>query len=166
MSSLVAYFSREFENYQSGIIKNLDKGNTEIVAEYIQQVTGADIFKIDPVKAYSKKYNECIEEARIDQRQNVRPELKLYLDDISKYDTIYLGYPNYWGTMPMAVFTFLEHYDFTGKFIKPFCTHEGSAFGGSIEDIKKACPNADVQKGLAIYGGKVKTSLEQVKKWI
>lgn len=95
-----------------------------------------------------------------------RPELKTYPEDIARYDTIYLGYPNYWGTMPMAVFSFLEKYDFTDKLIKPFCTHEGSLMGSSESDIKKNCPSAKVGNGLAIHGARVLNAEEAIKQWL
>lgn len=152
MKTLIAFFSRADENYVSGALKMLEVGNTEIVADMIQKETGADVFRIDPVVKYAVDYNACIAEAKEDQRRDARPELSQYLDSIDEYDTIYLGYPNYWGTMPMAVFTFLEKYDFSGKTIKPFCTHEGSGMGRSESDIRKLCSSAKVEKGLAIHG--------------
>lgn len=164
--TLVAYYSRADENYVSGALKTIPVGNTEIVAEYIKELTGADMFKIEQIKPYSEDYNSCVEEAKADQRRNARPELKKYLDSVGDYDVIYLGYPNYWGTMPMAVFTFLERYDFGGKTIKPFCTHEGSGMGNSVGDIKKLCPSADVENGLAIYGSRVKNSKNEVERWV
>ena len=165
MAELIAFFSRKDENYVNGIIKELKVGNTEIAAKIIQQSTGADLFQIEPVKEYSKTYNDCIAEAQADQRQNARPELKDYPESIDEYDTIYLGYPNYWGTMPMAVFTFLEHFDFSGKTIKPFCTHESSGLGRSISDIKRLCPNATVKEGLAVHGGSVSRSENEIINW-
>ena len=163
---LIAFYSRADENYVSGEIKNLKVGNTQTAAEMIENHTNADIFKIEQIKPYSKGYNDCIDEAKKDQQSNARPELKEYLPSISEYDEIYLGYPNFWGTMPMAVFTFLEHYDFSGKIIKPFCTHEGSAMGSSVSDIEKLCPNSTVKKGLAIHGSRVDKSEKEIIKWI
>lgn len=163
---LVAFYSRADENYVSGAIKDLKVGNTEIAADIIKELCGADIFKIEQEKPYSKKYNDCINEAKADQRANARPKLKSNLESIDDYDTIYLGFPNYWGTMPMAVFTFLESFDFSGKIIKPFCTHEGSGMGNSVSDIKKLCPNADVQSGLAIYGSSVNRAKSDIERWI
>lgn len=166
MASIVIYFSRKDENYVNGMIKNLTIGNTEIVAGMIQKLTGADVFKVEPIQPYSKNYNECIAQAQADQNRNARPELKNYPESLDQYDTIYLGYPNYWGTMPMVLFTFLERFDFNGKTIKPFCTHEGSGLGHSIEDIKRLCPTAIVEKGLALHGGSVEKSEKEVDKWI
>ncbi len=163
---LVAFYSRADENYVSGAIKDLKVGNTEIASDIIKELCGADIFKIEQEKPYSKKYNDCINEAKADRRANARPKLKSNLESIDDYDTIYLGFPNYWGTMPMAVFTFLESFDFSGKTIKPFCTHEGSGMGNSVSDIKKLCPNANVQSGLAIYGSSVNRTKSDIERWI
>lgn len=164
--ALIAYYSRADENYVSGQIISLKKGNTEIAAEYIKQIKGGDLFEIEQAQPYSKNYNECIEQARIDQRNNERPKLKSTLNNLDDYDTIYLGYPNYWSTMPMAVFTFLEGADFSGKVIKPFCTHEGSGLGKSVTDIERSCPNASVEKGIALHGAEVQKSKSKLEKWI
>ena len=166
MAQLIAYFSRAGENYFSGALRVVPVGNTEIAAEMLQQITGADLFKIDPLLPYAKDYNECIAQAQEDQRRGARPELRSYPDSLEPYDTIYLGYPNYWGTMPMVMFTFLEHFDFTGKTILPFCTHEGSGLGGSEKDIQRLCPGAKVEKGLAIHGGGAAAAGPAIKKWI
>lgn len=163
---LVAFYSRADENYVSGMIKTLEIGNTEVAAGIIGKFTGAEIFKIEQSEPYSKSYNECIAQAQDDQRKNARPKLKNNLESLDGYDVIYLGFPNYWSTMPMAVFTFLESFDFSGKTIKPFCTHEGSGMGKSVSDIKKLCPTANVENGLAIRGGRVEMSKSDIEKWI
>lgn len=165
-NTLIAFYSRADENYVNGTIKTLDTGNTEIAAGIIQELTGADMFKIEQMQEYAKDYNECISQAQADQKRNARPELKTYPETLQQYDTIYLGFPNYWSTMPMAVFTFLEHFDFSGKTIKPFCTHEGSGMGKSEQDIKKLCPDAKTEKGLAIRGGSVQKSKTDIETWI
>lgn len=134
---LIAYFSRKGNNYFGGNIVNLPIGNTEFAAEIIEKLTGGDLFKINPVKKYSEDYQKCTEEAKADLQANARPELAEYLDSIKNYDFILLGYPNWWGTLPMPVFTFLERYDFSGKTILPFCTHEGSGMGHSEHDYPK-----------------------------
>ena len=166
MAELIAFFSRRDENYVNGIIKTLDIGNTEAAAGIIQELTGARLFQIEPIQTYSKEYNECIAQAQVDQKRNARPELKAYPDSLDEYDTIYLGFPNYWSTMPMAVFTFLEHFDFSGKTIKPFCTHEGSGMGVSEKDIKRLCPTAKVEKGLAIHGSNIEKSRKAIERWV
>lgn len=163
---LIAYFSRRGNNYVDGSIRNLSIGNTEVVAKMLQDLTGGDLFFIEPVTEYNSDYTTCTEEAKRDLRANARPEIKNALDKIDEYDTIYLGFPNYWGTMPMCVWTFLEKYDFTGKTIKPLCTHEGSGMGHSEIDIKKLCPGARVEKGLAIHGGSVSSAKNVIENWI
>ena len=163
---LVVFYSRVDENYVNGMIKKLEVGNTEVAAGIIEKLTDAKIFKIEQMQPYSKDYNECIAQAQADQKRDARPELKNYPETLEDYDTIYLGFPNYWGTMPMAVFTFLEHFDFSGKRIRPFCTHEGSGLGNSIKDIQRLCPDAKIEKGLAIHGGSVERSERDIERWI
>lgn len=165
-NKLIAFYSRADENYVNGVIKTLAVGNTEIAAGMIQKLTGADLFKIEQMQAYAKDYNACIAQAQADQKRDARPELKKYPESLNQYDVIYLGYPNYWGTMPMAVYTFLEHFDLSGKTILPFCTHEGSGLGGSEQAIKGLCPNSKVEKGLAIKGGSVHEAETRIKRWI
>lgn len=165
-NKLIAFYSRADENYVNGQIRTLETGNTEIAAGMIADMTGADLFRIEQKEPYAKDYNECIAQAQEDQRSNARPELTSYPDSIDEYDVIYLGYPNYWSTMPMAVFTFLEHYDFSGKVIKPFCTHEGSGMGRSVDDIRKLCPDADVREGLAIHGASVGRAKNDMENWL
>ena len=166
MGALIAYFSRRGENYVSGKLKELSVGNTEVAAGMLQQLTGADLFQLEPVHEYPKSYSACIDEAQADQLRDARPELKRYPESLDGYDTIYLGYPNYWGTMPMPVFTFLEHFDFSGKTILPFCTHEGSGLGRSERDIKRLCPGASVKPGLALHGGSVGNALPALQAWL
>lgn len=164
--NLIAFYSRADENYVSGMMKYLDIGNTEVAAGIIEEFIDADMFKIEQMQAYAKDYNTCIAQAQEDQKRDARPKLKAYPDSIDGYDTIYLGFPNYWSTMPMAVFTFLEHLDFSGKTIKPFCTHEGSGMGSSERDIRRLCPNAKVEKGLAIRGGSVRQAKKEIERWL
>ena len=123
--TLIAFFSRADENYFGGAMRYVKVGNTEIVAGLMKELIDADTFKIEMKDPYSPVYMTCIEEAKKDKQNNARPELTNYIDSIDEYDTIVLGYPNYWGTFPMAVATFLERYDFTGKTILPLCTNEG-----------------------------------------
>lgn len=161
--SLVIYFSRNGENYSVG---DIEKGNTEVIAEYIQELTNADLFKVETVKPYSHNYKTCCDEALVEKNNQARPELKNYLDNINDYDVIYVGYPNWWGTMPMAMFSQLEKLDFTNKVIKPFCTHEGSRMGNSESDLKKVCKNAQILKGLPIQGSTVYSAKDTLAKWI
>ena len=166
MKKLVAFYSRNGENYFAGEYKNIDVGNTEKVAMYIAETIGADVFKIEQKQPYSSNYKECIAQAKEDFKNNARPELKNLPATIDDYDEIYLGYPNYCGTMPMAVYSFLENYNFSGKTIHPFCTHEGSGLSGTENDIRKTAKGAEVAKGLAVYGGKADSSLSSISNWV
>lgn len=166
--TLVVYFSRPGNNYVSGSIVNLKIGNTQVIAEKIQQNTDADIFRIVPEIEYPLDYHECTEVAQKEKSSNARPKYKGNVANFDNYDVIYLGYPNWWGTMPMVVCTFLETHNFEGKTIHPFCTHEGSGMGNSESHIQKLCPNATVTKGLAITGSTVNNASadKAVANWI
>lgn len=163
MKKLVIYFSRTGENYMSDGIREIPKGNTEIVAEKIAEITGADLFKVETIKEYPNDYYECCDVAKEEKNTNARPELKRYLDDISLYDTIYIGW---WGTYPMAIASLLEKLDFSGKTIKPFATHEGSGLANSVNDLIKACPNANVESGLAIRGSDASIAQDKLASWV
>ncbi|HTY53359.1 MAG TPA: flavodoxin [Methanomicrobiales archaeon] len=163
---MVAYFSRPGNNYVGGRIVNLPVGNTEVVAKMIQGMTAGDLFRIEPVNPYPEDYTETTEVAREELRTNARPKLVGHLETLASYDVIFLGYPNWWGTMPMPVLTFLEAYDFSGKTIVPFCTHEGSGLGRSVTDIRTKCPRSTILDGLAIRGGDVKSAQDEVSAWL
>ena len=163
--TLVVYYSRTGQNYTSDGIVNLKVGNTQVVAEKIQKLTGADIFRLETVKEYSADYMTCTQEAKDELNAKARPALKADID-ISKYDTIYLGWPCWWGTYPMCVATFLEAHDWTGKTVIPFTTHEGSGFGSGLRDLKAALPSATVKKGLSIQGSKVSTASKQIETFV
>ncbi len=166
MAKLVVFYSRADENYFGGTYRYIKVGNTEKVAGMIAEITGADLFKVEQKIPYAKDYNTCIAQAKKDLQANARPELVSLPDSIAGYDEVYLGYPNYLGTMPMAVYTFLENFDWEGKTIHPFCTHEGSGLSGTEKDIAKAAKGAKVAKGLAIYGSSVDSAENIVKGWL
>lgn len=163
---LIAFFSRSGNNYVGGQIVNLPVGNTEVVAKMIRDLAGCDLFRIEPVKAYPKDYSETTDVAKEELRTKARPKLTGSVENIASYDLIFLGYPDWWGTMPMPVFTFLERYDLSGKTIAPFCTHEGSGLGHSIADLRKACPKSTVLDGIAIRGGDVHNAKGVVTGWL
>lgn len=152
--TLIAYFSRS--------------GNTQTVANLIHENVGGDIFRIETVEAYPSDYTATTEVAKEEQDNNARPAITNQVENIEQYDTIYIGYPNWWGTMPMAIHTFLEQYNLDGKNIVPFCTHAGSGLGRSENDLKQAVPNANVLDGLAITGSNAESSATRtsVDSWI
>ena len=162
--TLIAFYSRRGQNYVGGSIRDLAKGNNEVIVEKIKALLpDADVFQIDTVKKYSEDYMVCIDEAKEELRAKARPELTAKVENMNQYDTIILGYPNWWGLPPMAVFTFLESYNFTGKKIVPFCSHEGSGLGGSIRQIKMSVPEARLTAGVAIHGAAASHCEREVK---
>ena len=164
--TLIAFFSRADENYFGGAMRYVKVGNTQIVCDIMKGLIEADTFQIEMKSPYSPVYMTCIEEAKRDLRAKARPELVSLPASIDAYDTVVLAYPNYWGTMPMAVFTFLEAFDFSGKTILPLCTNEGSGMGSSERDITRACPGATVKKGLSITGSQAANAKDAVQKWL
>jgi flavodoxin len=166
LQCLIAYFSRKGFNYVSGKTVNLQVGNTEVAAAIIQELTGGDLFRIEPVKLYPADYTEATEVAKEELHGNARPDIVSQVANFESYDLVFLGYPNWWGTMPMPVLTFLEKNDFSGKTIAPFCTHEGSGLGRSEKDIEKYCPKAALAEGLAIHGTHVKAAKREIERWL
>lgn len=163
--TLVIYYSRKGENYVNGSIRSLAKGNTEIVAEYIADAVGADLFQVETVKQYSDSYMTCIDEAKKELQKHARPELQDMLTDISEYDNIVVASPCWWGTFPMALFTQLEALDFEGKNVFDVMTHEGSGLGSSERDLKKICKGAAIGKSLSIHGADAASSEATVTAW-
>ena len=159
--SLIIYFSRADENYRVGYV---DKGNTEIVAEFVQDITKADIFKVELLVPYSKDYHTCVNEAK--ERIENAP-IKNCIRDVSKYEIIYIMTPIYWGTYAPELATALKYIDFNGKIIRIITTHEGSGLGSVVEDVKRICPGAEVlDDALAIVGSQAKESRQIVENWI
>lgn len=155
--SLIIYFSRADENYFGGEMRYADKGNTEVIAEYIKDIVGADIFKVEPLNPYPSNYMECIEEAKVRTKEHNAP-IKESVPDISEYQVIYVGSPIYWGGMPEELFTALKGLDYSGKVVRPFTTHEGSGLSGVPRQLKEICVGAEVLDGLAIVGSQVNNS--------
>ena len=162
---LVVYYSKTGENYFPDGIRSIEKGNTAIAAEAIQKALNADIFEVDTVKPYAANYRECCMEAVAEAKANARPAIKAYMDDVSGYDTIFVCYPCWCGTAPMCVFTFLEHYDLTGKKIVPLCTNEGSGMANSEQDLRNVCKGAQIAAGLSVRGHKVSELSGEIAQW-
>ncbi len=159
--SLIIYFSRADENYSVGYI---DKGNTEVVAEYVRDITGADMFKAEPLVPYAKDYSTCIKEAK--ERIGNAP-IKKTLEDISAYEVIYIMSPIYWGTYAPELETAIKDLDFSGKTIRVITTHEGSGLGSVVSDVKRLCKGANVlDDALAIRGSDVYSSKSKIENWI
>ncbi len=163
--TLIAFYSRADENYFGGAMRYVKVGNTEIVCDIMKELIPADSFKIEMKEPYSPVYMTCIEQAKRDLREKNRPELVRFPDSIDAYDTIVLAYPNYWGTMPMAVVTFLERFDFSGKTILPLCTNEGSGMGGSERDVRRYAPGAEVKQGLSVLGSAAADAKGSLQRW-
>ena len=164
--TLVVYFSKTGENYSVG---NIDVGNTAMMASYMKEYLNADSFEIVPVNKYSDDYEECKKEATKEMNENARPEIQNKINNFDSYDTIFIGYPIWWGDMPMIIYTFLESYDFSGKTVIPFNTHEGSGNSGTYSTINSKLSDAKVNtNGLALRGATARTSdgKEQTIKWL
>ena len=149
---LVAYFSRT--------------GNTRVLADQIRQSVGCEISEIQPEKPYPTDYEEAKTRAEKELRSDDRPKLKSKVKDIKQYDAVFVGYPMWWGTMPMPVYTFLTGYDFSGKTIVPFCTNGGSGLGRSVEDIRKLCPKSTILDGLAVWDRDLKNDSGALAAWL
>ena len=156
---LVAFFSRAGENYAVG---HIEKGNTHIIAEMIAAETDGDLFHIEPVTPYPDDYTECTEVAKQELNVKARPAIKGDIK-VEDYDIIFIGYPNWWGDMPMPVYTFIEKHSWQGKTVIPFCTHEGSGLSGTENKLKTACQGATVLKGLAVRGATAQNAQAQAK---
>lgn len=150
--SLVVYFSWS--------------GNTRNVAESVQQQTGSDIFELVPKTPYSTDYNTVLDEAKTEQQNNARPEIASNIENIDDYDTIYVGFPNWWGDMPMILYTFFDTYDFSGKTVALFCTSGGSGLSNTVNEVKELEPNATITEGLHIGSGASSDPDNAVAQWL
>lgn len=164
--SLVIYFSRADENYFGGSMKFIDKGNTEVIAEYIRDIIGADLFKVEPLVPYSKNYMTCINEAK-ERTSSHNAPIKEEVPDISSYEVIYIGSPIYWGGMPEEMFTALKELDFSGKTVRIFVTHEGSGLSGVPGQVKELCSGANIlDDAIAIQGSSVSSAKGKIENWL
>ena len=166
MKSLIVYFSHCHENYVNGDIVDLEKGNTQVVAEKISQYIDADLFEIKPLHDYPVQYHQCTQVAKEELENQKRPKIKNIIPHFEQYQNIYLGFPNWWGTMPMCVWTFLESYQFDGKDVYPFITHEGSGFGRSIDGLSTSATGATFLGGLHVSGDTVENATEEISGWL
>ncbi len=164
--NLIIFYSRRGFNYSCGEVKFLEKGNTEIAVNFMKRVMAdVDVFEITPVKQYSDDYYKCTEEAKIEYKNNSRPELKQYLDNIDGYERVFICGPCWWGTYPMAVFSQLERLKWKGKQVYFLVTHEGSKLGNCERDLTKVCKGAVIHPGFATYGTGIEDSEDNIVKW-
>lgn len=161
--SIIIYFSRADENYSVGYI---EKGNTEVIAEFISELTNSDSFKVERSIPYAKDYQTCIKEAKEELNNNTRPEIKNTLNSIDEYDVIYIGGPIYWGYLPLPMVTQLERLNWEGKVVRPFTTHEGSGLASVPNQLKEVCTGARILDGLAIKGSNVYNAKSTVEEWL
>ena len=160
---LIVFFSHAGENYAVG---NIKVGNTKLVADEIQKVTGGDEFEIVAERNYDMPYASLTKLAKEEQERNEKPAFKGEVKDIDQYNTVFIGGPVWWGTYPQVMFSFFDKYDLNGKTIIPFTTHEGSGLGSVVEDLKKLYPNATFKEAFSIYGHETRNDLSKVDKWI
>ncbi|MDR0948652.1 MAG: NAD(P)H-dependent oxidoreductase [Lachnospiraceae bacterium] len=163
---LIAYFSRKGNNFVNGQVQYLPVGNTEILAKKIEELTSGDLYKIETEEPYPEDYHECTEKAKMELAQDIRPHLNTPIPDLTPYDILFIGYPNWWGTMPMPVYTFLDACEFFGKIVVPFCTHEGSGAGRTERDIRSLCAGAKIYPILSVRGSNIKDADEAIAKWL
>ena len=170
MAKLVVFFSRADENYFGDSIRYVTEGNTAKIAKKIAELTKGELFQLVPAEPYAADYETCTKQAMADLQQKNYPALAQCPDNLDDYDEIYLGVPNYFGTLPMPVMTFLNKFSWQRKRIFPFVTHEGSGIGMSEKDLRKACKGAMVMKGLAVQGSnieKVPTMVDkEIERWL
>ncbi len=154
------------ENENILIVYFSHTGNTEMVANFIHEAVGGDIVKLETQEPYTNNYNDLLDIAQEERNENARPALSTQIDNIDEYDTIFLGYPIWWSDMPMAIYTFLDEYDLSGKTIAPFTTSGGSGLSGTPNNIAQEEPNATVTEGLSIRDNNVENSQSQVNEWL
>ena len=160
---LIVFFSHAGENYAVG---NIKVGNTKLVADEIQKVTGGDEFEIVAERNYDMPYASLTKLAKEEQERNEKPAFKGEVKNIDQYSTVFIGGPVWWGTYPQVMFSFFDKYDLNGKTIIPFTTHEGSGLGSVVEDLKKLYPNATFKEAFSIYGHETRNDLSKVSKWM
>ena len=156
---LIAVFSRADENYAVGYI---EVGNTMKLAQVIQQKTGAELFEVAPATKYPADYDTCIDVAKKEQNRKARPAIAQD-KDISEYDVIFLGYPVWWGDIPMCMYTFIEAHDWAGKTVIPFCTSEGSGAGSTDRTLRNALKGADVKRVMSMRGATAQNNASDVE---
>ncbi|MGG5373132.1 flavodoxin [Enterococcus sp. AZ196] len=166
MTAVVVLFSRAGENYIDGKRQMVSVGNTAILGEKISQQLTIPMYELLPLTPYSDNYDEAVQKAEEEKKTSAQVAYEKLSVDLEQVDTIFLGYPNWWGTYPRIIATFLAEHNWQNKTIYPFITHEGSAFGSSIQDLQAACAGAEIKTGLAVRGSKTSRADTAVKNWL
>lgn len=166
MSILIAYFSKDGGNSVDGVTQNLEKGNTEVVAEKIARLTGGELYPLIPVEPYSNNYMVTTARAKKELEEGAFPEIANLKKSIAEYDVIYLGFPNWYRSYPRIIATFLKSYDFSGKTIKPFCTNEEGAFGIGELELRATLKDSIVKEGFAVKGSEVDDCDLALSAWV
>lgn len=175
--SLVAYFT---QGENAGLSNDVDvsssasiqvwnqkaTGNTGLVAHQIAETIGADVFSIQTVQSYPANYDDAVTQGQMEKEQNVRPELSTHIENLDAYDTVFIGFPNWWSDMPMAMYSFFEEYDFRGKTIVPFSTSGGSGLSNTLQTIQELEPNAQILEGLTINRSNLDKAQENIQPWL
>lgn len=164
--SKVIYFSKDGENLIHGKVSAIAEGNTQVVAKIIATTVGCDVFEICPKEPYPEEYTTTLAIAEQEKLTQAKPQFEPLPCEILEEESYFLGFPNWCGGMPRIVVSFLESYDFSNKIIYPFCTHEGSAFGNSLLELKEICPDAVIMTGLPIRGSRVDRAEKAVANWL
>ncbi|MDE7319300.1 MAG: flavodoxin [Lachnospiraceae bacterium] len=174
---LIAYFSygentelpEGIDASSSASIQPFDgeiTGNTGLIAHYIKNATGGELFSIQTAEKYASDYDTVLEQGKAEKDNHVKPEIATHIENLDDYDTIFIGFPNWWYGMPMVMYSFLDEYDFSGKTIVPFCTSGGSAFSNAVEEIREAEPDAEIMDGLHIGASSAQDAENDVTEWI
>lgn len=165
MKILIAFFSHAGENWADGRVVKLEKGNTNAAAEIIRDQVGGELFEVRALKPYPADYRELIARTKQELDEGARPELAAWPDSLDGYDLIFIGYPNWWNTMPMPMYTFLGRFDLTGKTLAPFCTNEGGSMGMGEREMRTAAKGANVLPGLSIRGADIGAETARIRDW-
>lgn len=166
LNPVIVYFSRTGENFIDGVSQKIPIGNTEILARKIVNRLSCPLIQLSEMKRYPENYDETVKRTECEKKAAIRVNYQKIELDRSKIDTLFLVYPNWWGSYPRIIATFLEDFDTDGLIIYPFCTHEGGAFGSSLNELKKHCPNADILSGLPVRGSRVERADVAIENWL
>ncbi|MFC4770510.1 flavodoxin [Enterococcus hermanniensis] len=166
METVIIFFSKSGENFINGKKQTILVGNTKFLAHKINEQLNVPLFELIPQRVYPKEYNHLLKQSKLEKETAQKVKYQQLFLDLKKVETIFLGFPNWWGSYPEIVKSFIQDNDWENKVIYPFCTHEGSAMGSSIEDLKRDCSGASIHTGLPVYGSRVKKADLAISNWL